>query len=61
MPLDRDNDAEREARIERMLRHLKDVQARVGKLSEEAQERGVEIAREHEAREDARNARRRKR
>ena len=44
MPLESDNDAEREARIEAILREVKRVQNRVERLAAEGQSRAAQIA-----------------
>jgi hypothetical protein len=46
MPVERDDDAEREARIEQMVRELKEVQERVKRLQAEGRRRAAQIARE---------------
>ena len=51
MPLEQDNEAEREARIERMLREVKRVQENVERLAAEGRERAEQIARDRTVRE----------
>jgi ABC-type lipopolysaccharide export system ATPase subunit len=45
MPLDRDNEAEREARIDKMVHDIQRVQKRVEQLAAGGRERAIEIAR----------------
>ena len=46
MTLETDNDAEREARIQRILRQLKEAQSRVDQLIEENKDHAAKIGRE---------------
>jgi hypothetical protein len=46
MPVERDDDAEREARIERILRELEQVQERVKRLEAEGRKRAAQMAAE---------------
>ena len=46
MPLESDQNAEREERIERILQELKKVQQRVSTLESEAKQRSAEIDRD---------------